>query len=141
MSVPPEGAVTLKYGDGQHTFRLGIAEVRELQRKTGVGPLVTFNRLRTGEWLVDEPREVIRIGKIGGGGTPLEALQLVETYYDKRPFTESILTAVLILSATLIAPVEERSRTVKKKARRKAQAAQTKTTAGSDTATLTAAPS
>lgn len=102
MSWDP--SVTLVWGDGEYTFRLGIGELRELDAKTGVGPGVLHARLVAGTWRVDEPREVLRLGLIGGGLSPGEAYRLVVRYYDNRPKMESIPFATVILLATLARP-------------------------------------
>lgn len=50
-----------------------------------------------GDWRVDDVRETIRLGLIGGGLTPSDAFLLVATYVDKRPMNENVGTAASIL--------------------------------------------
>jgi hypothetical protein len=105
MSVTAK--VDLFFGDGDKSFRLRIGELRELQDKTGAGPLALFRRLIAGEWRVDDLREIIRLGAIGGGMEPLHAADLVKRYVDARPLLESVDPALQIMSAALTGSDEE----------------------------------
>lgn len=93
--------------DGKHVFRLGIGELRELQENTGHGPRSIYTRISSGTEFVDEVRETIRIGLIGGGATPADALALVERYVDGRPYIESCPVALTIIGGALIGAPEE----------------------------------
>ena len=75
-----------------------------MQTKTGFGPQKLLRRAAAGDWFVDEPREIIRLGLIGGGTTPADALRLIRIYYDERPFLENLALAVEIVSAALVVP-------------------------------------
>ena len=101
------GLISLDWADGHHAFRLAIAQLRELQDKTGVGPAALFDRLASRQWRVDDLRETIRLGLIGGGMDPLDALALVRRYVDDRPLMENVLIAWRILSAALIGPEDD----------------------------------
>lgn len=104
-----DGSVSFKWADGRHTFRLAIDQMRELQEKVDAGPAWLLDRIRVGNWRIDDLRETIRLGLIGGGKEPLAALGLVERYIDKRPFAENVSPAIVILSAALFgAPDGER---------------------------------
>ena len=84
-------AIELDYGDGIYTFRLGLGEIEELERKCDLGIFQIVTRLspqiRTCK--LQEISEVIRIGLIGGGTKPADALALVRRYVDQRPVDES----------------------------------------------------
>ena len=101
------GRITLFFGDVEHDFRLAIGQLRELQDKTGVGPLTLFRRVLSGDWRVDDLREVIRLGAIGGGMTPLHAADLVKRYCEARPLMESVEPALLILQAAITGTEQE----------------------------------
>lgn len=97
------GAVELDFGDGTYTFRLGLKEIEELEAKVDRGifeimdsldPKVRSARVRT-------VSEVIRIGLIGGGMQPVEALSKVKRYCDERPLTESLFIAYAIAVAAI----------------------------------------
>ena len=94
-------AMVLLWGDGEYRFRLGIKEIRELQEKTGVGPHALLRRVVAGDWRVDDLRETIRVGLIGGGLEPTKAMVAVLRYVDDRPLLESVEPVVQILNGVL----------------------------------------
>lgn len=102
------GSITFAWADMEYTFRLGIGELRELQDKTGVGPLDLLQRLQSGKWFVDDIRETFRIGLIGGGLAAAEALRLVKRYVDEFPLLGNVLPARAILSAALVGSPSEK---------------------------------
>lgn len=102
------GEITTFWADGEHTFRLAIRQMRELQEKTGVGPYKVLERLRDHDWRVDEIREVIRLGLIGGGMSPADAYRLVVRYVDEyeTPLLEHIPVAMNVLMAPMLGTPE-----------------------------------
>lgn len=99
----PNGKVELAWGDGEHTFNIAkIAQALELEEKCGCGVSEIFNRLHSGKWHVNDLREVLRLGLIGGGMAPPEALKLVKRYVDDRPWAESVQPATTVMMAALI---------------------------------------
>ncbi|GJD58148.1 gene transfer agent family protein [Methylobacterium dankookense] len=112
-----DGSITLPFADGEHRFRLAIGQLRELQEAVNlpraragtasVGPAQILAGLGSGEWWVDDLRETIRLGLIGGGATPARALILTTRYVDVRPPRESIPLARGILLAALIGVPED----------------------------------
>lgn len=96
------GAITFDWADGAHTFRLAIGQLRELQEKCDAGPQVLLRRLSDGSWRVDDVRETIRLGLVGGGAAPTRALDLVRVYVDDRPLLENVGPAQAILMAALV---------------------------------------
>lgn len=99
--------IELEWADGKHLFRLAIGQLRELQEKTNAGPNELFNRLGEQTWRVDDIRETIRLGLIGGGAAPERALGLTGRYVDERPLLENVPVARAILLAALIGAPEE----------------------------------
>lgn len=55
-----------------------------------------------GDWRVDDVRETIRLGLIGGGMSPTDAFVFVSGYVDQYPLTENIGLAASILMHALI---------------------------------------
>lgn len=107
MSI--HGECKFDWADEEHTFRLGLKEIRELQehKHIGVGPLALFKRIEAGEWKIDDLRETIRLGLIGGGMKPEMALKKVRRYVDDFPKVMSVEPALTILGAFLVGdPVE-----------------------------------
>lgn len=98
------GVVTITFGDGDHTFRLAIGQWLELQDKTGAGPLQLYTRLLDRSWRIEDLRETVRLGLVGGGTAPGEALKLVARYVDDRPLLEAVPVALAIITASLFPP-------------------------------------
>lgn len=96
-------AIETEFGDGTYTFRLGLDEIEELERKRDLSIFTILRRLKPE---IREPRlldisETIRLGLIGGGMTPVDALVLVRKYVDRRPIDESRDVALAIVLAGL----------------------------------------
>lgn len=102
-----DASVTIAFGDGEYVFRLALGQLRELQEKTDAGPAHLLDRLRAGLWRVDDVRETIRLGLIGGGMAPAEALKRTVRYVDERPWLESVPVAMAALIAALVGAGEE----------------------------------
>ena len=94
--------------DGTYTFRLSIGGLEELQEKTGVGPLVTLRRLTSGEWMLRDLTETIRIALVGGGMKPLDALKLVRRYVVPPYLLDAVPIAVGALGAALMGVEDEK---------------------------------
>lgn len=116
-----DASVTLKWADGAYKFRLPIGQIRELQEKVDAGPAWILDRIRTGAWRVDDLRETIRLGLIGGGAKPGEALKLVERYVDAQPLADSVPAAMVILSTALFGAPDGERPGKRKAAERRAQ--------------------
>lgn len=116
------GDITLAWGDQDHTFRLGMVEWRRVQEKCDAGPGEIYRRLilvatalangmslkaaaasgMIGDWRVDDMREVILAGLIGGGMTEVQAAPLVRTRVDEPlDFKTNLALAYAIVKAGL----------------------------------------
>lgn len=103
-----DGTISLVWGDGEHQFRTGLKEWREIQEKCGGSGLIEImDRLAHRTWKVDDVREPIRIGLIGGGMSPAQAFALVRIYVDGRPLGESVNVSFAILAAAIIGVPED----------------------------------
>lgn len=106
-----DASIEFAWADGIHRFRLGLGEISELQEKINkpriamggepIGPWTLMQLAREGNLWPHETREVIRLGLIGGGKNPLDALALVLRYVDARPALENLPFVVLILMAAV----------------------------------------
>lgn len=96
------GAVDLDFGDGTYSFRLRMRELIELDEKCEVGPQKMLIEMSDNNARVTWVREIVRLGLIGGGEKPTDALKLVRNYVDERPFMESVLHAQAILGAAVV---------------------------------------
>ena len=82
-------AIEQPFGDGVYTFRLGLDEIEELERKRDAGIFEIVERLRSRRCRLADIQEVLRIGLIGGGMKPVDVLALVKRYVDQRPIDEN----------------------------------------------------
>ncbi|MCW0235281.1 MAG: gene transfer agent family protein [Ferrovibrio sp.] len=102
-----DARIELDWADGTYSFRLAWAQLAELQEKTDAGPFVVLQRLTSGTWRVEDISHTIRLGLIGGGMAPADALKKVRAYVEDRPPTESTIFAQGILMAALYGAPEE----------------------------------
>jgi hypothetical protein len=103
--VSRSALVRLDWADGEYSFRLGMAQLEELDDNCGVGPGFALNLVNdgmSGNWKAKLLREVIRLGLIGAGTAPVAAAVLVKRYVDDRPLGESLLTTQAILGACVV---------------------------------------
>lgn len=132
--------IELEFADGRYLFRLGLAQISEVQQKTGSGIGALYARVLAGRYLVagesmgvnGEAKyavadiiEPIRQGLIGGGkgevdGQPVNvtsivANRLIENYVLNRPLSEAWTIAAAVLTACIVGYQPE---TAKKKPRR-----------------------
>lgn len=91
------GAVELDFGDETYSFRLTVTGAIELETKCDAPIAVIIGRVNQGAYKLNDLRETIRLGLIGGGMKPVEALKLVRSYVDERPLAESVPIARAIL--------------------------------------------
>lgn len=87
------------FGDAEHSFCLTDPMIAELERLADTGIGVVFNRLMSNTFHHADLHQIIRLGLIGGGMNPEQALRLVETYGKDRPITEVLPLALDIISA------------------------------------------
>ena len=80
--------VTLDIWDGTYVFAMRWGEIITLQEERDAGPYLILDRLVSGKFLVQDVSSVIRLGLIGGGMAPAEALKKVRTYVEARPVME-----------------------------------------------------
>lgn len=99
--------ITLDWADGTFLFALKWGQLAELQEKCDAGPYVVLGRLAEGSWRIGDISDTIRLGLIGGGMAPLDALKKVRTYVEDRPPLENVRHAQAILSAALLGAPDE----------------------------------
>lgn len=97
-------AIDLDWADGTHTFRLGLSEIEELERRQDRGIFRIVARLapEAREAKLAEIMDVIRLGLVGGGMAPVDALAKVRRYVDERPLEENRDTAYAVALAALM---------------------------------------
>lgn len=101
--------ITLQWGDGEYPFAINIGQARELEalQKIGIGAI--YQRMVAGLWHIDDAYHVIRLGLIGGGMVPTEALRLCQVYVLDRPFAEAQQFAIAVLLACLYGADEKKA--------------------------------
>ncbi|TMV35872.1 gene transfer agent family protein, partial [Thioclava sp. BHET1] len=96
-------ARSLNWIGGEHQVALNIGELRALQEVCNAGPEEVFNRLRRGDWRIDDLIEVLRLGLIGGGAMTAEAAGVFVTgLMAKHPLVAFKLPAIEILARALL---------------------------------------
>lgn len=90
---------TAYFGDATYTFALNDSMILELENKTGLGIGGLYLRVINSQFHVADIVEIIRLGLIGGGTSPVLAQHLVDTYAKDRPFDETFPLALDILDA------------------------------------------
>lgn len=103
------GEIRLDWAGDEQVFRLAIGELRELQEKTNAGPAQLLRRMHDDSWRIDDVRETLRIGLIGGGMKPAAALALVRRYVDEleTPPAEQVPVCRGILFAAVFGTPDE----------------------------------
>jgi hypothetical protein len=90
---------TAFFGDGPHTFTLSDDMVTELERVTGTGIGALYLRTVSNAFNMADLVQIIRLGLIGAGTAPQDAMRLVDTYARNRPLAETFPLALDILDA------------------------------------------
>lgn len=100
--------ITMKWGDGEYTFRLPIKLLIEMERVCGAGTGTIVQRVMAGQPTMADLTEISRLGLIGGGVKPARALELVELYVHGQPIaapddpSSPLATAQMIMQAVWI---------------------------------------
>jgi hypothetical protein len=103
-----DAQITFPWADGDFTFRLGWGELELLQEACNAGPYVILNRLYDESWRLGDISHTLRIGLMGGGMKPVDALNKVRAYVENRPPMENLVFAQAVLSAGLVGAPEEK---------------------------------
>lgn len=106
-----QAKISIAWPDEERVYRLRIGELIELQEKCGAGPMAILRRLFDNQWRVEDVRETIRLGLIGGGLPASEAIRLVRRYVEELPIGQAVPHAAAILAAGIMGvddePLEE----------------------------------
>lgn len=93
--------IELTWAGGEHHFVLEIDHLRALQRHCDAGPMWVLNRLTSGQWMIDDIIQPIRLGLEGGGLSKEEAGRLVSKFV-QPPLASFVLPARAILAEAII---------------------------------------
>jgi hypothetical protein len=122
------GEITLEFAGEARVFRLALGEWRKVQEKCDAGPAELLARLAPmfaarrqqlnmaqimgngllGTWRVDDVREVILQGLLGGGTSGPQAFELVKAWVDERPIFESVEIAYQVVLASVFGVEDEK---------------------------------
>jgi len=121
------GEITLAFGAEERLFRLGLSQIRAIEERCDAGipellvrlePLVrgiqanlTFRQLLQGRmlgaWRIDDVREPLLQGLIGGGMGSTEAGVLIRAVFDERISFSFAPLAYLVLEAAWHGPPDD----------------------------------
>ena len=87
------------FGTEKQVFALTDPIIAELERVTDLGIGAFYQRSIAMQFHVAHLSEIIRLGLIGGGMAPEQAMHLTVTYATNRPFDEIVPLALDILDA------------------------------------------
>lgn len=100
------GTRRIAWQGGEHDFCIAkVGDMLALEQLCGdAGIRKIYGRLTGDDWRVNDVRETIRLGLIGGGMKADEALVAVKTFVDGNPrgLAPSALIAIAIIEAVLI---------------------------------------
>lgn len=133
------GSVQITWQGGDDIFCLSqVGNLFSLEEECGAGIALIYHRLLHGTYSIKDVREPIRLGLIGGGKKPDEAMAKVKAHVDANPngLAPSAAVAQAILFVVLFGKPPEH---LEKKTTEAAEKASSAPTAGSDVPSSTAA--
>lgn len=98
---PVNGSIRFVWAGDERYFRLRIGELRELQTLCDAGPEEIKDRILAGKWRVDDLREILRLGLIGGGMEPMKVIALLKLHFDDVEPLKNKTPAFLVITAGL----------------------------------------
>lgn len=87
-------AETIVWAGGEHSFRLGIGELRALEQRCDAGVVVVLMRLLGQTWKIDDVLAPLRLGLIGGGMDERSAQKAIDDALSTTsPYALSVASA------------------------------------------------
>lgn len=88
------GAEEVTWPGGEHSFRLGIGELRAIEQRSDAGCAVVMMRLLSSQFKIDDVIQPIRIGLIGGGMDERAAQRVIDSALDMAsPYALAVTAA------------------------------------------------
>lgn len=104
-------AIKAIFGVDEYPFRVGWHEAAEWEEKRARSLMLTFQQsLGARSMMLEDVREIVRLGLVGGGMVPAEAVRLVKRYVEQRPIGENVELALTIMDAALFGSAEYQAR-------------------------------
>lgn len=103
MSAPATRSIIWAHGEDQFCLsKVGL--ILDLEEKCKAGLAAILARIVNSQWGVNDIRETIRLGLIGGGMAPDKAMAAVRNHVDENPngLTPSVMVAYAVLEAVLV---------------------------------------
>lgn len=103
MSAPATRSIIWANGEDQFCLsKVGL--ILDLEEKCKAGLAAILARIVNSQWGLNDIRETIRLGLIGGGMAPDKAMIAVRNHVDENPngLTPSVMVAYAILEAVLV---------------------------------------
>lgn len=99
------GTRSITWAHGEDTFCLAKVEtLLALEDKCNAGLGTIAKRLETGDWYVNDVRQPILLGLIGGGMKPEMAKKVMQDQVDGKPIAEFVLLAYEIVASAIVPP-------------------------------------
>jgi hypothetical protein len=102
-----DGRIEIDWGGDLRTFRLDIDRLIALQDACGAGPYEILTRLSSGRWLVQDIKETLRLGLMGGGVEGKKARDLADQAVQPGSILQHVQTAQAVLMASLVGDPNE----------------------------------
>lgn len=96
------GTRTIIWAGGEDQFclaKVGLILDLEDKCKSGIGMIAA--RLESGSYGIQDVRETIRLGLIGGGATSERAMVAIKSHVDEQPLAHSVLVAYEIIRSVI----------------------------------------
>ncbi|NTD84350.1 gene transfer agent family protein [Agrobacterium tumefaciens] len=99
-TAQPFAIIEEDFAAGTYKFALTWDLASEWEKTTDRSLYATLlQAMRTGIVGLNDTRELVRLGLIGGGTAPKEALRLVRTYVEERPAAENFGLVINLVDA------------------------------------------
>lgn len=96
------GTRTIVWANGEDVFCIAkVGLLLDLEDKCKAPFSVIMARLENGAWSLNDVRETIRLGLIGGGMKPEAAMAVVRRHVDENPLAHSVLVAYEVVKAAM----------------------------------------
>jgi hypothetical protein len=103
VSAPATRSIIWAHGEDQFCLsKVGL--ILDLEEKCKAGLMSIMTRITNSQWGLNDIRETIRLGLIGGGMAPDKAMSAVRNHVDDNPkgLAQSVMVAYAILEAVLV---------------------------------------
>lgn len=96
------GTRSIVWANGEDVFCIAkVGLILDLEDKCKCGIATVMGRLEGGAWHLNDVRETIRLGLIGGGMAPDKAMAAVKRHVDETPLGVHVLLAYEIVRAAI----------------------------------------